>query len=251
MAEAITPRTKAIVPVHLYGHPAEMEPLLALAKEHGLAIIEDSAQAIGAEYNGQRVGSLGDVSCLSFYPTKNLGAYGDAGMAVSNNAEIAATIDQLRRHGGKKKYHAEVLGFNSRLDTLQAAILGVKLPHLDAWNEARRRVAQRYNELLADSPVTTPYEAPNVRHVYHQYTIRAPQRDALAAYLKQQGIGSMIYYPVPLHQQELYADLGYEAGSLPESEAAAREVLSLPIYPELTEAQQARVAATIREFYDK
>jgi len=249
---AITERTKAIVPVHLYGQPADMDPIMELAEAHGLYVIEDAAQAIGARYKGRRVGSIGHAGCLSFYPTKNLGAYGDGGMVVTNDAALAEKVDILRRQGCKRrKYHAEVLGFNSRLDSLQAAILKVKLKYLDDWNEARRWVAQRYNELLAGLPVTTPYESPDVYHVYHQYTIRAPQRDALAAHLKEHGIGTMVYYPVPLHQQELYASLGYGENSLPASETASQEVLSLPMYPELTEEQQAAVAQAIQEFYGK
>jgi dTDP-4-amino-4,6-dideoxygalactose transaminase len=247
---AITERTKAVVAVHLYGQPAGMDPIIELAEAHGLYVIEDAAQAIGARYNGRRVGSIGHAGCLSFYPTKNLGAYGDGGMVVTNDAVLAEKVDVLRRQGGKRKYHAEVLGFNSRLDALQAAILGVKLKYLDGWNEARRRVAQRYNELLDGLPVTTPYESPDVYHVYHQYTIRAQVRDALAAYLKERRIGTMVYYPVPLHLQELYTSLGYGEGSLPASEAASQEVLSLPMYPELTEAQQVVVAGAIRGFYE-
>jgi len=246
---AITERTRAILPVHLYGQPADMDPIMHLAEKHGLYVIEDAAQAIGACYKGRRVGSIGHAGCLSFYPTKNLGAYGDGGMVVTNDATLAEKVDILRRQGSKKKYHAEVLGFNSRLDSLQAAILGVKLKYLDQWNEARRQIAQRYNELLSGLPVTTPYESPDVYHVYHQYTIRAPQRDVLAAYLKEQGIGTMVYYPVPLHLQGLYASLGYGEGSLAVSEAASREVLSLPMYPELTEEQQAGIAEAVRKFY--
>lgn len=248
---AITRRTKAIVPVHLYGQPADMDPIMELAEAHGLYVIEDAAQAIGARYKGRRVGSIGHAGCFSFYPTKNLGAYGDGGMVVTNDAALAEKIDVLRRQGSKKKYHAEVLGFNSRLDSLQAAILRVKLKYLDDWNEGRRRVAQRYNEMLGGLSVTTPYESPDVYHVYHQYTIRAPQRDALAAYLKERGIGTMVYYPVPLHLQELYADLGYGEGSLPASETASQEVLSLPMYPELTEAQQQEVVGAIWEFHER
>ncbi len=247
--EAITERTKAIVPVHLYGQPADMDPIMELAEVNGLYVVEDAAQAIGAHYKGRQVGCIGQAGCLSFYPTKNLGGYGDGGMVVTNDASLAEKIDVLRRHGSKKKYHADVLGFNSRLDSLQAAILAVKLEHLDDWNEARRRLAERYNQLLADLPVTTPYESPDVYHVYHQYTIRAPQRDALVAYLKERGIGTMIYYPVPLHLQGLYASLGYAEGSLPISEIASREVLSLPMYPELTGDQQILITDTAREFY--
>lgn len=246
---AITEHTKAIVPVHLYGQPADMDPIMELAEARGLHVIEDAAQAIGGRYKGRRVGSIGHAGCLSFYPTKNLGAYGDGGMVVTNDAALAERVDILRRQGGKKKYRAEVLGFNSRLDSLQAAILGVKLKHLDAWNERRRQVGRHYNELLASLPVTTPYESPDAYHVYHQYTIRAPQRDVLAAYLKERGIGTMIYYPVPLHHQELYASLGYGESSLPASEVASREVLSLPMYPDLTGAQQVSVAEAMREFY--
>lgn len=246
---AITEKTRAIVPVHLFGHPADMDPILEVAEAHGLYVIEDAAQAIGARYKGHLACSMGHAGCLSFYPTKNLGAYGDGGMVVTNDPELAEKVDILRRQGGKKKYHADLLGFNSRLDALQAAILRVKLNHLDKWTEARRRVAQRYNTLLADLPVTRPYESPDIRHVYHQYTIRAPQRDELVAYLKECGIGSMVYYPMPLHRQTLYASLGYGEGSLPESEQASREVLSLPMYPELTEEQQQEVTSTVREFY--
>ncbi len=251
VAAAVTPRTKAIVPVHLYGQPAAMDELLTIAERHGLAIIEDAAQAIGAEDRGRRAGSMGVVGCLSFYPTKNLGAYGDAGMVVTNDPSLADKLDVLRRQGGKTKYYHEVLGFNSRLDTMQAAILRVKLRYLDRWQEARREAACRYDGLLtaAGVPVTTPYVRPGVRHVYHQYTIRAPQRDELAEFLKQRGIGTMIYYPLPLHRQGLYKDLGMGEGSLPHAEAAGREVLSLPMYPELTAAQQEEIVAAVAEFY--
>ncbi|MFZ2488070.1 MAG: DegT/DnrJ/EryC1/StrS family aminotransferase [Anaerolineae bacterium] len=251
VAAAITSRTKAIVPVHLYGQPADMDPIMALARQHNLAVIEDAAQAIGAEYKGQRAGSIGDLGCLSFYPTKNLGAYGDAGMVVTNNADLADKLDVLRRQGGKTKYFHEVLGFNSRLDTLQAAILRVKLRYLEQWQEARRAVAGHYNTLLAQAgaPVTVPYVRPDVRHVYHQYTIRAPRRDELAEHLKQHGVSTMIYYPLPLHLQGLYRNLGVGEGSLPMAEAAGKEVLSLPMYPELTLAQQEQIVTAIAEFY--
>jgi dTDP-4-amino-4,6-dideoxygalactose transaminase len=251
VAAAVTARTKAIVPVHLYGQPADMDALAAIAQQHGLAIIEDAAQAIGAEDRSRRAGSVGAVGCLSFYPTKNLGAYGDAGMVVTNDPDLADKLDVLRRQGGKTKYFHEVLGFNSRLDTMQAAVLRVKLRYLDRWQEARREAACRYDGLLtaAGAPVTTPYVRPDVRHVYHQYTIRAPQRDALAEFLKQRGIGTMIYYPLPLHRQGLYKNLGMDEESLPVAEAAGRAVLSLPMYPELTETQQEEVVAGIAEFY--
>lgn len=251
VAAAVTPRTKAIVPVHLYGQPADMDAIMAIAQRHDLAVIEDAAQAIGAEYKGRRAGSIGHLGCLSFYPTKNLGAYGDAGMVVTNDAGLADRLDVLRRQGGKTKYFHEVLGFNSRLDTMQAAILRVKLRYLERWQEGRRAAAQRYDALLAASgaPVTTPYIRPDVRHVYHQYTIRAPQRDALVEHLQQRGIGVMIYYPLPLHLQGLYRDLGMAKGALPHAEAAGREVLSLPMFPELTEAQQQEIMAAVAEFY--
>jgi len=246
---AITPRTKAILPVHLFGQAADMGPLMEMAARYNLAVIEDSAQAIGATYNGRPTCSFGALGCLSFYPTKNLGAYGDAGMVITSSEEVAGQLDVLRRHGGRKKYYHERVGYNSRLDEIQAAILRVKLRYLDEWTTARRQVAARYGELLAGLPVTTPYEAPGRRHVYHQYTIRAPRRDELQAFLKQQGIGTMIYYPLPLHLQGLYTGMGLGEGSFPEAEKAAREVLSLPIYPELTEVQIQEVAAAIAAFY--
>jgi dTDP-4-amino-4,6-dideoxygalactose transaminase len=249
VAAAVTPRTKAIVPVHLYGQPADMDPILDLADRHGLAVIEDAAQAIGAEYKGRRAGSMGLLGCLSFYPTKNLGAYGDAGMVITNDASLAAKLDVLRRQGGRDRYYHDVLGFNSRLDSMQAAILRVKLRYLEAWQEQRRAAARRYDALLAGLPVITPYVRPDVRHVYHQYTLRAPRRDELAGFLRGRDIGSMIYYPLPLHRQKMYAGLGMAEGSLPQAEAAGREVLSLPMYPELTAAQQEEVAAAIAEFY--
>ncbi|GIL15775.1 MAG: glutamine--scyllo-inositol aminotransferase [Chloroflexota bacterium] len=246
---AITARTKAIVPVHLYGHPAEMAALMAIAAERELFVVEDCAQAIGARYHGKRVGSFGHIGCLSFYPTKNLGAYGDGGMVVTNDAALADKLDILRRQGSREKYHADTLGFNSRLDSLQAAILNVKLGRLESWNEKRRAIAQRYKRLLANLPVTLPYEAPDSYHVYHQYTLRAPERDKLAAHLKNKGVGSMIYYPTPLHRQALYSSLGYAQGSLPVSETAGTQVLSLPMYPEITLEQQEEIAAAIEGFY--
>lgn len=246
---AVTPRTRAIVPVHLFGQPVDMPAIAEIARRHGLKLIEDAAQAIGAEQQGRRAGSWGDMGCFSFYPTKNLGAYGDGGMVTTQVPELAEKVDVLRRQGSRQKYYNEVLGFNSRLDEMQAAVLRVKLRHLDEWTAARQRIAHRYGELLAGSSVQTPVERQGVRHVYHQYTIRAPRRDELQAHLHKQGIGTMVYYPVPLHRMQLYAGLGYGPGSLPESEAAAREVLSLPIYPELTEVQLEEVAEAIRRFY--
>lgn len=246
---AITERTKAILPVHLFGQPADMGAIMELAMRYNLLVIEDSAQALGATFRGQPVCSFGQIGCLSFYPTKNLGAYGDGGMAVTHDAEIAERLRVLRQHGGRVKYHHERLGYNSRLDELQAAILRVKLRHLPEWTRARQRVAALYDQLLADLPVTPPYKLPEVTHVYHQYTIQAPRRDELQVFLKERGIGTMIYYPVPLHLQQMYDHLGLREGSLPEAERAAKEVLSLPIYPELTDEQIQIVANTIWEFY--
>ncbi len=226
-----------------------MDALQALATEHGLWLLEDAAQAIGARWRARPVGSMGVAGCFSFYPTKNLGAYGDAGLLTTNDPALGAAVEQLRRHGGRDKYNVEVLGYNSRLDELQAAILRVKLRYLAEWTAARQRIAAGYDALLADTPVTTPWVAPHASHVYHQYTIRAPRRDELAAHLRAQGVATMVYYPVPLHRQPLYAPLGLADGALPHAEAAAHEVLSLPMFPELTEAQQRTVADSIRAFY--
>ena len=242
---AITKRTRAIVPVHLYGQPADMDAIMELAGRNGLYVVEDAAQAIGARYHGARAGSIGHAGCLSFYPTKNLGGYGDGGMVVTDDPDLAHRIDMLRRQGSKTKYHSEIVGFNSRLDAIQAAILGVKLNYLEGWNESRRRLAHGYDELLADLPLEVPYESPDATHAYHLYTIRTERRDSLRAYLSERDIGNAVYYPTPLHRQELYKDLGYTEGSLPFAERASREVLSLPLYPELTSTQQERVAAEV------
>lgn len=247
---AITGRTKAIVPVHLYGQPAEMDAIMDVARRHNLYVIEDCAQAIGATDDGRHIGSFGDVACFSFYPTKNLGAYGDGGMVTTNNPELAERIEVLRQQGSKTRYYHDVLGFNSRLDEMQAALLRVKLRHLDTWQAKRRRVAARYDELLGNLDVEIPFIRPGVTHVYHQYTIRVPRRDDLHQFLKDRDIGTMIYYPLPLHLQQLYHDLGYAEDSLPVSEQAAREVISLPIYPELAEEQIRIVAEAIGEFFN-
>ena len=246
----ITPRTKAIIAVHLFGQPADMDAILEIARRRSLAVIEDNAQAIGAAYKGRRAGSMGELGCLSFFPTKNLGAYGDAGMVVTDSPEKAARLRSLRGHGTtKNKYVSEEQGWNSRLDEVQAAILRVKLRHLDAWKTARQANAARYSALLAGVPgITTPQTLPGVEHVYHQYTIRvsvAYTRDRVQKTLADQGIASMIYYPLPLHLQPMFAALGNKAGSLPVSERVANEVLSLPIYPELTAEQIRRVAASV------
>jgi len=250
---AITPRTRAIIPVHLYGQAAEMTPLLTLACEHGLQVIEDAAQALGATYDGKALGTLGRFGCFSFYPSKNLGAAGDAGLVTVTDDEMAARVRLLRVHGAQRTYHHEKVGGNFRMAALQAAVLRVKLPHLEAWTEARRRNADRYRGLFgmlaADAPVQLPTERPGRRHIYNQFVIRAERRDALRDYLRQHGIGCEIYYPVPFHLQPCFASLGVPPGALPESERAARDTLALPIYSELSEAQQQYVVETIADFY--
>jgi len=248
VASAITERTKAIIPVHLFGQCADMDPILDVAAEKGIAVVEDAAQAIGATYKGRPAGSMGTLGCLSFFPSKNLGAFGDGGMIVTNDAEQAETCRVLRTHGAKPKYYHRRIGGNFRLDALQAAILRVKLKHLNAWSEARRRNAARYDALFADSPVECPRIRPENVSIYNQYVIRVPRRDELKAALAEQGVGSEIYYPVPLHLQECFADLGYRPGDLPVAEQAAQEVLAIPIYPELTESMQQYVAQRILEF---
>jgi dTDP-4-amino-4,6-dideoxygalactose transaminase len=245
---AITPRTKAIMPVHLYGQPAEMDPILDVAHRHDLLVIEDAAQAHGAEYRGRRAGSVGDLACFSFYPSKNLGCYGDGGMIVGSDSGLVARVRRLRDHGRISKYEHDELGWGYRLDALQAAILGVKLRHLDDWNEARRAHAARYNELFADTEVIRPTVLDHVKHVYHCYVIRTPRRDELVEHLKAEGIGVVIHYPLPLHLQPAYKDLGHQLGDFPVSEACAEEVVSLPMYPELTDEQQQRVADVVKAF---
>jgi len=244
----VTKKTRAIIPVHLYGHPADMNPILEIAREHHLKIIEDNAQGFGAEYKNQKTGALGDIGCLSFFPTKNLGAYGDAGMAVTNDAALAERIRKLRAHGWKKKYFSEEVGYNSRLDALQAAILQTKLPYADAWNDKRRELARRYSERLAPLGVVVPIERDWGKHVYHLYIIRSSKRDELQAFLKQKGIASEVYYPLPPHLSEPCKKFGYKAGDFPHAELASRETLALPLYPELSEAQQDEVIAAVREF---
>jgi dTDP-4-amino-4,6-dideoxygalactose transaminase len=242
---AITPRTKAILPVHLYGHPADMDPILEVARRHGLAVIEDAAQAHGAKYKERPVGSLGDIACFSFYPTKNLGAYGEGGAVTTSNAEYARTIRMLRDWGQDRKYHHLLRGFNYRLEGLQGAILRVKLRHLDQWTELRRAAASKYNRLLADCGIELPREMPWAHHVYHVYTLRTKDRDALQAALQTEGIQTAVHYALPVHLQPAYADLGYSRGAFPQSEKAAEEVLSLPLYPEITDTQIQNVAQAL------
>jgi dTDP-4-amino-4,6-dideoxygalactose transaminase len=245
--KAITERTKAILPVHLYGQPADMEPILDIARRHGLVVIEDAAQAHGAEYKGQRVGSIGDIGCFSFYPGKNLGAYGEGGMAVTNNPEYARTMGMLRDWGQESRYHHVLKGYNYRMDGIQGAILRVKLRYIEAWTEARRSHAAYYDELLKDSGVSTPTVMPYSRHVYHVYAVRSPQRDALQQSLQEMEIQTGIHYPIPVHLQQAYAELGYQAGDFPHSEAAAKEVLSLPMYAELSQAQIETVSQSVKQ----
>jgi dTDP-4-amino-4,6-dideoxygalactose transaminase/acetyltransferase-like isoleucine patch superfamily enzyme len=242
---AITPHAKAILPVHLYGQPADMDPILEIARRHGLVVIEDAAQAHGAEYKGRRVGSLGDLGCFSFYPAKNLGAYGEGGIVVTNNPEYDRTIRMQRDWGQERKYHHTLKGYNYRMDAVQGAILQVKLRHLEMWTEARRRHAARYDNLLDGSRVQTPMAMPFSRHIYHIYAVRTPQRDALQQALQRHGIQTGIHYPIPVHLQPAYADLGYKAGEFPHSERAAQEVLSLPLFPELTREMQALVSTAV------
>jgi dTDP-4-amino-4,6-dideoxygalactose transaminase len=247
---AITPSTKAVMVVHLYGQCCDLSAVRAVCDKHQLWLIEDAAQAIGSEWEGRRAGSVGELGCFSFYPSKNLGGAGDGGMVVSNDAELADRVRLLREHGARPKYHHAIIGTNSRLDALQAAILRVKLRHLDRWSEARARNAALYDRLLEGARVGRPYRDPRARHIYNQYVIRVSQRDALREHLTGRGIGTEVYYPVPLHLQACFATLGYKRGDMPESEAAALETLALPIYPELTEEQVRYVAATVREFTD-
>ena len=243
----ITPQTKAIIPVHLYGQPADMDPILAIAEKYRLTVVEDACQAHGAEYKGKRTGSLGDVGCFSFYFSKNLGAYGEAGICVTNEPKIARHLRMLRDHGSEEKYYHSVMGVNARLDEIQAAILRVKLSRLDEWNEARRRNAHLYNDLLRDSPVVTPSEAKYARHVYHLYVIRTTRRDDLQAYLRTRGIATGIHYPVPIHLQSAWRRGTHQTAGLPITERYAREILSLPMYPELTPDSIEYVAGAIRD----
>lgn len=248
---AITPKTKAIIPVHLYGHPAEMDPIMEIAHKHGLKVIEDNAQGFGAEYLGKKTGSFGDIGCLSFFPTKNLGAYGDGGAVVTNDPALAEQMRMLRAHGWKKKYYSEMVGYNSRLDAMQAAILQAKFPYLDAWNEKRRELSNRYTEHLAPLGVVTPVEREWAKHVYHLYIIRSEKRDELQAFLKQKGIASEVYYPLPPHLSVPCRKFGYKEGDFPHAEKAAKETLALPLYPELSLEQQDEVIAAMKEFVSK
>lgn len=253
VADAITPRTKVIMPVHIYGQCAQMDPLLEVGQRHGITVVEDAAQAIGATDNGRRAGSMGLIGCFSFYPTKNLGGAGDGGILTTSDDDVAARLRRLRTHGGSNEYEHEEIGINSRLDELQAAVLNVKFPSLDKWSDERARKAETYTKLLNDAdlhfPLVTPHVRSDGRHIFHQYVIRVPgNREALMEHLKNHGVGSKIYYPIALHLQKCFEYLGYKKGDLPASEAAADETFALPCYPELTEAQQVYVVETIKTF---
>lgn len=250
---AITENTKAIMPVHLFGQCADMDALIEISERRSIPLVEDAAQAIGAEDKGRRAGSMSAIGCLSFYPSKNLGAAGDGGMMTTNDDALAQQLKILRVHGGERRYYHRVVGINSRLDALQAVVLRIKLPHLDSWSEGRIRNAARYDQLFNEAElnefVTLPSARENIRHIYNQYVIRAQRRDELKEFLAQEGVGTDIYYPVPLHLQECFEFLGYKEGDLPEAERASRETLALPIYPELTEEQQQYVVEMIEKFY--
>lgn len=249
--KAITPRTKAIMPVHLYGHPYDVDAIQAIAKRQNLPLVEDAAQAHGAKYKGKTVGTFGVWSGFSFYPGKNLGACGEGGALVTNNAAYAARARSLREHGSSVRYYHDEVGFNYRMEGIQGAVLGVKLKKLNDWTAGRRRVAHRYHELLADTPLQLPREAAWAESVYHLYVVRHPKREELKKHLEANGVGCALHYPLPLHLQKCYASLGYKEDSFPVAEKAARECLSLPIYPEMTDAQVQRVAEVIKSFFSR
>ena len=253
VADAITPRTKAIMPVHIYGQCTEMDPLLRFSKRHGIPVIEDAAQAIGATEHGRPAGSMGAVGCFSFYPTKNLGGAGDGGIVTTNDEQLEQRLKRLRAHGGITEYQHIEVGINSRLDELQAAVLNVKLSRLDSWSDERAQKAAVYTQLLSEADLSfelaTPFVRPDCRHIFHQYVIRVPRhRDALMDHLRERGVGTKVYYPIPLHRQECFSYLGYKEGAFPEAERAAVETFALPAYPELSEAQQVYVVDSIKSF---
>lgn len=249
IGEKITSRTRAILPVHLFGHPADMDPILHLARENNLRVIEDAAQAVGARYGGQCVGALGDIGCLSFYPAKHLGACGDGGALLTSDPDLARRCRMISLHGAERRYRHEISGLNSRLDSLQAAILKVKLPHLESWIERRIRIAEAYDRALQPLPPTPPFCAPRVRHVYNQYSIRSPRRDGLAEALRANGVDCAIHYPLPLHLQPAYRQWADGNGSFPHAESLAGEILSLPMFPELTREETDRVARAVCDFW--
>jgi dTDP-4-amino-4,6-dideoxygalactose transaminase len=245
----ITARTKAILPVDLYGLPFDADAIQSICRKHKLPLVEDAAQAVGAKYKGKTAGTLGDISCFSFYPAKNLGAAGEGGALVTNNPQFAARAKSLREHGSTVRYHHDEVGYNYRMEGIQGAVLGVKLRHLQRWTDERRRVARRYTELLAGTPLQLPREAAGCESAWHLYTVRSPRRDELKKFLDANGIGNAVHYPMPLHLQKAYAHLGHKPGDFPVAEKASREVLSLPMFPELTDAQIQRVADVVKEFF--
>ncbi len=249
--QQITPRTRAIIPVHLYGQPADMDPIMEIAEKHDLMVIEDACQAHGARYKGRRTGSIGHLAAYSFYFSKNLGAYGEAGMVTTQDDDLAAKVRMLRDHGSSKKYHHDLVGLNGRLDEVQAAILRAKLPHLEAWNKQRQENAAHYTELFSDvENVTPPSVASYADHVFHLYVVRVPRRDEVFDYLRENGVGASIHYPIPCHLQAAFKELGYSKGDLPVTEQVTGEIVSLPMYAELTPEQRSHVVDVIREFYD-
>ena len=247
--KAITPRTKAVLPVHLYGQPFDVDAVATVCKKHNLPFVEDAAQAHGAKYKGKSIGTFGAVSCFSFYPAKNLGACGEGGALVTNDAKLAARAKSLREHGSTVRYHHDEVGYNYRLEGIQGAVLGVKLKHLAHWTRERQRVAARYAELLKDTPLQLPTVTAGNESAWHLYTVRSSRRDELKKHLDANGIGNAVHYPMPLHLQKVYASLGYQPGDFPVAEKASREVLSLPMFPELTDAQIQRVADVVKEFF--
>ncbi len=249
----VTPRTKAVIPVHLYGLPADMDPILAVARRRRLHVVEDCAQAVGASYKGKKVGTLGDIGCFSAYPAKNLGAFGDAGFVVSTDAALAARMSQIRDNGSarEEKYRHELFGYNARLDSIQAAVLDVKLRRIDAWNARRREIASRYSEVFAGLDMVLPAEGKSATHVFHLYVVRTPRCDALVAHLKAREVESRHYYPIPLHLQESLRSLSYKAGDFPAAEEAARTNLAIPLFPEMTQAEQDHVIKAVREFFKR
>jgi dTDP-4-amino-4,6-dideoxygalactose transaminase len=251
MGKGRSRKIKAILPVHLYGHPCSMSAIMEIAHRHRLWVIEDAAQAHGAEYDTRKVGSFGAMGCFSFYPTKNLGAYGDGGMVVTDKKKIYENLRLLRCYGEKSKYHHISKGMNSRLDELQAALLRVKLKYLDPWNEARREKARAYTALLESAPILKPYEKEPAHHVYHLYVIRTKHRNSLQKFLKERGIGTLIHYPIPIHLQKAYRDLGHRKGHLPFTEQLSQEVLSLPFFPEMEDSEMEGVAEGVRSFFDQ
>jgi dTDP-4-amino-4,6-dideoxygalactose transaminase len=244
----ITKKTKAVLPVHLFGHPANLDPLLEIAVRDNLLVIEDACQAHGTEYKGKKVGTLGQVGCFSFYPTKNLGGCGDGGMIITNDEKTAEKIYSLRNYGQKTRYIHQYKGLNSRLDEIQAAILRVKLKYLDEWNEKRRRIAKQYNEFFEGTEIICPKEATYAKHIYHLYVIRSPKRDKLQNFLERKGISTLIHYPIPIHLQEAYSELGLSKGSLPVTEKMCKQILTLPIFPELSENQIQEIGNSINTF---